>query len=54
MSLHAISVFDKVYNCANEALKNIAPQKHHQVLQRKENRQVTGFILLISPHRLLF
>ena len=52
MSLHAISVFDKVYKI-NEALRKIASQKHHQVLQRSENRQITGFILLISPHRLL-
>ena len=39
--------------CKNEALKKIAPQKHHEVLQRSEYRQVTGFILLISAHRLL-
>ena len=28
VSLHAISVFDKDW-CKNEALKKIAPQKHH-------------------------
>ena len=35
--------------CKNEALKKIAPQKQYQLLQRSENRQVTGFSLLISP-----
>ena len=50
MALHAISVFEKVYKWSPE--KN-APEKHHYVLQIGENRQVTGFILLISPHRLL-
>ena len=50
MFLHAISVFDKVYKWSPEKM---ALQKHHQVLQRSENMQVTGFILLISTHRLL-
>ena len=34
--------------CKNEELKKIAPQKHNEVLERSENRQVTGFVLLIS------
>ena len=47
MALHAISFLDKVYKWSPE---KIAPRKHHQVLlQRSQNRQVTGFILLISP-----
>ena len=50
MALHAISVYDKVEKWSPEEEK-IAPQKHHEVLQRSENRQVTGFILLIFPHR---
>ena len=50
MSLHAISVFDEVYKWSPE---KVAPQKHHYGLQRSENKQVTGFILIISPYRLL-
>ena len=45
MALHAFSVFDKVYKWSPE---KIALEKH-QVLQRSENRQVTGFIILMSP-----
>ena len=42
MSLHAMSV--SLIRCSNEALKKFAPQKHQEVLQRSENRQVTRFI----------
>ena len=39
--------------CKNEVLKTIAPQKHHYLLQRSENRQLTRFtIIFIFPHRL--
>ena len=34
--------------CKKEALKTIAIQKHHYVLQN-ENIQVTGFTILIFP-----
>ena len=29
--------------CKNEALKKIVLQKHHSVLQKSENRQVTSY-----------
>ena len=45
MSLHAISFFDKVYKLNPE---KIVPHKHHEVLQKSENRQVTRFTILIS------
>ena len=40
MALHAISAVSLI-TCKNEALIKLALQKHHQVLQRSENRQVT-------------
>ena len=49
----ATSISVPLIRCKNEALKNIALQKHHQVLQRSENRQVTGYAIPIFPHRLL-
>ena len=44
MALHAISVFDMVYK---------GSEKLHPQSTIKCFRQVTGFILLISHHRLL-
>ena len=40
--------------CNNEALKILhLMQTHHEVLQRSENREMTGFSSLISPPILL-
>ena len=50
MSLHVIRVFDKVYKWSPE---KTAPQKHHEVLQKSKNMQVTRNTVLIFPLRLL-
>ena len=50
MALHAISVFEKASKLSPE---KFVLQKHHKVLQKGEDRQVTRFTILTSPHRLL-
>ena len=47
MALHAIRVFDK--DVKMKPWKKIVLQKHHLVLQKSENRQVTRFTILIPP-----
>ena len=47
MALYMLSV--SLIMSKSEALKKIVLQKHHYVLQKSENRQVTRFTMLIFP-----
>ena len=50
MVLNAISVFGKVFGKVYKwSPEKIVLQKHHSVLQKSENRQVTRFTMYSFP-----
>ena len=51
MTLHAICVFGKVYKLSPEKILRF--ESTIKCFKENNNRQVTGFTTLISPHRLL-